>query len=92
MTTPSTNDVIHDAALHDAPLDEVLSRALALDLSFSDARVLVERAFERHFVKHALRKHAGNVSRAAAACGVSRRYFQIVRGRAAAMTRSRERR
>jgi ActR/RegA family two-component response regulator len=37
--------------------------------------------FERFFVERVLAKHDGNVSRAAAASGIARRYFQILRTR-----------
>jgi len=56
-------------------------RVLDLDLSFSEARARVVSEFERFFVERVLAKHDGNVSRAAAASGIARRYFQILRTR-----------
>jgi len=37
--------------------------------------------FERVFVAQVLARHGGNVSRAAAASGLARRYFQILKQR-----------
>jgi DNA-binding NtrC family response regulator len=56
-------------------------RVLDLDLPFSQARAQVLAAFERRYVERVLAKHGGNVSRAAAASGIARRYFQILRSR-----------
>jgi DNA-binding NtrC family response regulator len=52
---------------------------LEQDLPFTSARDLVEREFVRTYVERVLEQHKGNVSRAAAASGVARRYFQILR-------------
>jgi transcriptional regulator with PAS, ATPase and Fis domain len=38
--------------------------------------------FERRYIEHALAKHGSNVTRAAAASGIPRRYFQIIKARA----------
>ena len=54
---------------------------LARDLAFPVARSLLLSEFERVFVEGALRKHAGNVSRAASASGLARRSFQIMKSR-----------
>ena len=70
-TEPSSGPELH--ALTD--------RALDLDLPFSQARAQVLAAFERRYVERVLAKHGGNVSRAAAASGIARRYFQILRTR-----------
>ncbi|HEY3816807.1 MAG TPA: sigma 54-interacting transcriptional regulator [Polyangiaceae bacterium] len=69
--TPSSGPEVH--ALTDRVLD--------LDLPFSQARAQVLAAFERRYVERVLAKHGGNVSRAAAASGIARRYFQILRTR-----------
>jgi two-component system response regulator HydG len=39
-------------------------------------------AFERRYVERVLAKHGGNVTRAAAASGIARRYFYDLRKRA----------
>ncbi len=52
-----------------------------LELSLSTARQHVVEAFERAYVEQVLRKHGGNVARAAQASGIARRYFQVIRAR-----------
>lgn len=54
---------------------------LEQDLPFTNARDLVATEFERMYVQRVLDQHGGNVSRAAAASGLARRYFQILRAR-----------
>ncbi|HSO31678.1 MAG TPA: sigma 54-interacting transcriptional regulator [Labilithrix sp.] len=51
------------------------------DLPFTSARDLVTAEFERDYVQRVLDQHGGNVSRAAAASGLARRYFQILKAR-----------
>ncbi len=51
------------------------------DLPFASARDLVSSEFERAYVERVLAQHNGNVSRAAAASGLARRYFQILKAR-----------
>jgi two-component system, NtrC family, response regulator HydG len=64
-----------------APAGEVVERVLTLDLPLTQARELIVEDFERRYVLRVLAKHDGNVSRAAAASGLARRYFQILRAR-----------
>jgi DNA-binding NtrC family response regulator len=45
------------------------------------ARQRVIDEFERRYTKHMLDLHGGNVTRAAAASGIGRRYFQMVRAK-----------
>jgi transcriptional regulator with GAF, ATPase, and Fis domain len=45
------------------------------------ARQDVVDELERRYVRRALELHGGNVGRAAAACGVGRRYFQMLRAK-----------
>ena len=54
-----------------------------LELALSTARQRVVEAFERRYVEQVLRRHGGNVARAAAASGIARRYFQVIRARVA---------
>jgi DNA-binding NtrC family response regulator len=61
--------------------EEWVSHVLASGLSFPAARQLLLSTFERGYVERMLAAHGGNVSHAAAASGVARRYFQIVRAR-----------
>jgi transcriptional regulator with GAF, ATPase, and Fis domain len=52
-----------------------------LDLPFSAARQRVIEEFERIYVEHVLARHGGNVQRAAAASGIARRYFYVLKAR-----------
>ena len=74
-TASPTTTTLPDAEL--AELDAVV----ALDLPFTEARRRVIEEFERRYVERLLERHGGNVSRAAEAAGIARRYFQIVRAR-----------
>jgi DNA-binding NtrC family response regulator len=60
------------------PFDDVLGEAFALPFPHAKAKVLAE--FERRYVEHLVAKH-GSVARAAAASGLARRYFQLLRAR-----------
>ncbi len=64
-----------------APGDDVIARAIAAGAPFPRAKEIVVEEFERRYVEHMLAAHGGNVVRAAAASGVARRYFQIVKKR-----------
>ncbi len=66
---------------NDAQASDAIEEALALDLPFARAREVVMGHFERRYVARVLEKHGGNVARAAAASGIARRYFQIIRAR-----------
>ena len=61
-------------------LDEV-ERVLALDLPLAVARQKLVETFERRYVERVLRLHNGHVAKAAAASGVARRYFQLLKAR-----------
>jgi two-component system response regulator HydG len=68
------------AAAHEPDfLDQVVGRGLIL----ADARDMVVEEFERRYIEHTLLAHGGNVTRAAAASGVARRYFHLLRSRRA---------
>ncbi|HTJ82766.1 MAG TPA: sigma 54-interacting transcriptional regulator [Polyangiaceae bacterium] len=69
------------ASLADVEPKESIEEVLALDLPFSQARHRALMEFERRYVERVLAKHSGNVSRAAQASGIARRYFQIVKAR-----------
>ena len=56
---------------------------LASNLSLVVARQRVVEDFERRYVERVLAAHGGNVSRAARASGIARRYFQILRAKMA---------
>jgi two-component system response regulator HydG len=61
------------------PFAEVLDA----ELSFPQARQRILDAFERAYVERVLVVHKGNVASAAAASGIARRYFQLLRARQA---------
>ena len=63
--------------------NEPFAEVLAADLAFPQARQRILDAFERAYVERVLSQHGGNVMRAAAASGIARRYFQILRARQA---------
>jgi two-component system response regulator HydG len=65
----------------ESALDAAFEPILALDLSLQRARQRVVDAFERRYVERVLAKHGGNVTRAAAASGIARRYFYDLRKR-----------
>lgn len=54
---------------------------LALDLPLPRARERLVAEFQRLYVERVLAKYGGNVSRAAEASGIARRYFQILKAR-----------
>jgi len=62
--------------------DDVMSRVLRLDLPLARARQILVDEFERRYIERVLEAHGGNVSRAARASGVARRYFQVIKARA----------
>jgi DNA-binding NtrC family response regulator len=70
-----------DAAMMDRAPENAFQWLLVQELAFPAARALLLGEFERVFVELSLAKHGGNVSRAAAASGLARRYFQIIRAR-----------
>jgi len=54
---------------------------LALDLPLVRARERVVEDFERRYVQRILSQHGGNVTNAASASGIARRYFQLLKAR-----------
>jgi DNA-binding NtrC family response regulator len=67
--------------LSDPTLHTALERILESDMPFSRARAAALVEFERRYVARVLARHGGHVGRAAAASGIARRYFQVLRGR-----------
>lgn len=61
--------------------NEPFTEVLTADLAFPQARQRILDAFERAYVERVLAQHCGNVVRAAAASGIARRYFQLIRAR-----------
>jgi DNA-binding NtrC family response regulator len=61
------------------PAIDTLQRILDQNLPFARAREQVNAEFQRMYVERALEAHGGNAAKAAAACGISRRYFDMIR-------------
>jgi two-component system response regulator HydG len=64
-----------------APSRDVLEELLAQDLPLPRAREQLVEEFERRYIERVLARYQGNVGRAAAASGIARRYFQLIRAR-----------
>ena len=62
---------------------DVLDAIVAEDLPYMRARDKALAAFDERYVKAVLAKHGGNVTKAAAASGVARRYFYVIKSRSA---------
>jgi DNA-binding NtrC family response regulator len=60
---------------------DFIDRVVAERLPFARARERVVVEFERRFVEDALAEHGGNMTRAAEARGIGRRYFYTIRSR-----------
>jgi DNA-binding NtrC family response regulator len=65
----------------DPALGAALEKILESDMPFSRARAAALAEFEKRYVARVLARHGGHVGRAAAASGIARRYFQVLRGR-----------
>jgi DNA-binding NtrC family response regulator len=59
----------------------VFDRVLGEDLPLARAREIVVSEFERAYVDKVLAANGGNVAKAAAASGLARRYFQLLRAK-----------
>jgi DNA-binding NtrC family response regulator len=77
----SSADLVPTAADAPAGPTDVIEEILGLDLALPRARDRVVEVFERRYIERVLAKHGGNVVRAAAASGIARRYFQILKAR-----------
>jgi two-component system response regulator HydG len=62
-------------------LDAFVDEVLAAGLSLPNARQRLVDAFELRYLERAVALHNGNVSRAAGAAGIARRYFSLLRAR-----------
>jgi DNA-binding NtrC family response regulator len=66
-----------------AATGDVIDKVLGMDLPLVEARARVVTELESRYLTRVLDQHGGNVSRAAAASGIARRYFQLIRARVA---------
>ncbi|MDB4936521.1 MAG: sigma-54 dependent transcriptional regulator [Labilithrix sp.] len=60
---------------------DFLDGILEMNLAMPHARQRVIDEFEQRYVERAIAEHGGNVSRAAAASGLTRRYFHMLRSK-----------
>jgi DNA-binding NtrC family response regulator len=60
---------------------DFIDGVLGKDLSLAASRTEVVEEMERRYLEKMLERHGGSVTRAAAASGIARRYFQILRAR-----------
>ena len=60
---------------------DLLEEVLAQNLPLPRARERVLAEFERRYVARVLEQHGGDTARAAAASGIARRYFNLIRAR-----------
>lgn len=61
---------------------DYMETVLDLNLAMPNARQMVIDEFEQRYVDRAVAAHGGNISRAAAASGLTRRYFHMLRSKA----------
>ena len=61
--------------------NDVIESVLERDLPLARARQLVVDAFERRYLDRVLDQHDGNVTHAARAAGVARRYFRLLKNK-----------
>src|SRR5262249_8226585 len=65
-------------APQEAPDDDSLDAALALDLPLPELRRILGERLERLYVRKMLERHGGNVTRAAEASGIALRHFHRI--------------
>jgi len=75
LADPDDND---DDAAPPSVRGDFVTKLIREDVPFSKARQLAALDFERRYVKAVLDKYAGNVTKAARASGIGRRYFHML--------------
>jgi DNA-binding NtrC family response regulator len=63
------------------PSGDVITEVLAMGLPLPRARQRVMEALERRYVEQVLAQYGGDTAKAAAASGIARRYFNLLRSR-----------
>jgi DNA-binding NtrC family response regulator len=71
----------HGEGAQDESTNDVIADVLTRRLPLIQGRQKVVDEFERRYVEQVLAEHGGNVARAAAASGIGRRYFHMIRAR-----------
>lgn len=64
-----------------APIGELAESLLAADLPLIQARTVLGDEFDRRYLRKVLARYNGNVSHAAGASGIARRYFQTLKAK-----------
>jgi DNA-binding NtrC family response regulator len=85
-TWPGNVRELHDfvlglLALNCDELEGVVAEVLDAEVSYAEARRRLLVEFEQRYVERMLTVHHGNITRAAAASGLARRNFQLIRAR-----------
>jgi DNA-binding NtrC family response regulator len=70
-----------EAAPPEPGTEQAFRRVLELDLPLTQARERIVAEFERAYLERVIAKHGGNITRAAAASGIARRYFHQLKAR-----------
>jgi DNA-binding NtrC family response regulator len=79
---PSTADAAPPSgAPASAAGGDAIERVLDAKLPFVEARTRLVSEFERRYVARVLDLHGGDIAKAAAASGIGRRYFQVLRAK-----------
>jgi DNA-binding NtrC family response regulator len=78
--TPTLRRTLHVAQGGEHAHD-LLERVLGMDLSLPAARKVMVEEFERRYLARVLANNDGSIARAAAASGVARRYFEVLRAK-----------
>jgi DNA-binding NtrC family response regulator len=76
-TEPGPSNARPSSAESNDPIAELIARGLP----FPEARDRVMNLFVERYVARVLEEHGGNVTKAAAASGIARRYFYVLRSR-----------
>jgi DNA-binding NtrC family response regulator len=69
------------AAKAAAASPDFAEHVLSLGLPLTASRDMLVEDFERRYIERMLERHEGNPTRAAAASGIARRYFQLLRSK-----------
>jgi DNA-binding NtrC family response regulator len=77
---PDDDGAVSGEALPSAGVHSV-AVPLAMELPLAEARQRAIDQFDRSYVKRVLAHHGGNVTRAAEAAGVAKRYFQLLKAK-----------
>ncbi|MBX3225995.1 MAG: sigma 54-interacting transcriptional regulator [Labilithrix sp.] len=81
LAAPVRGEAAAHAVVADVMHATLFERVLAKDLPLARARELVVNEFEKAYVERVLAQHGGSVAKAAAASGLARRYFQLLRAK-----------